>query len=304
MRVTTQGTFAQVNYNLQRAYKRFGTAQQVVTTGLRINQLSDDPSGAVRALGLQSFSSSISQYQKNIDTLQPYLQQTDSTLSQIEQDLTSARTIAVASANDTQSATDRATAATQVAGLLSDALAAANTKFGNGYIFAGFANGTAPYSESGGVVTYNGDSGVLQIQASSASSIALNIPGNQVFQGVGVTGGIDIFDTLSKLETALKNNNVNGTDGVETQLTNLDGGIDQILSFRAQVGSRVNLAQGASDALSALSIQTQTQLSSIQDADTLKSYSDFTRYQQALQAALSSAAQVIQPTLLNFLAPA
>src|SRR5207342_1947487 len=141
MRVTTQGTFAQVNYNLQRAYKRFGTAQQVVTTGLRINQLSDDPSGAVRALGLQSFSSSISQYQKNIDTLQPFLQQTDSTLSQIEQDLTSARTIAVASANDTQSASDRATAATQVAGLLSDALAAANMKFGNGYIFAGFANG-------------------------------------------------------------------------------------------------------------------------------------------------------------------
>jgi flagellin-like hook-associated protein FlgL len=43
------------------------------------------------------------------------------------------------------------------------------------------------------------------------------------------------------------------------------------------------------------------QRSNIEDADTLAAYSDFARYQQAFQAALQSAAQVIQPTLLDFI---
>ena len=301
MRVTTQGLFVQVSNNLQQAYRRVAAAQETVTTGVRINRISDDPFGSVRVLGLRNFASSLNQYQKNIDTLQPVLDQTDAVLSEAEQSLMRAKELALASANDTQSASDRASTADEIHQLYDEVLNIANTKVDNRYLFAGFANQTAPFSVTGGVATYAGDSGVLKIQTSSVGYIDLNLPGDQVFQGAGITGGTDILDVFAKLETALKANNVTGLDGIQTQLGRIDGGIDQILGFRAQLGSRINNAQGATNALDALKIQTEAQRSQIEDADPLKAYSEFARYQQAFQAALSSAAQVVKPSLLDFL---
>jgi flagellin-like hook-associated protein FlgL len=43
------------------------------------------------------------------------------------------------------------------------------------------------------------------------------------------------------------------------------------------------------------------QRSDIEDADVLAAYSDFARFQYAFQAALQSASQVVQPSLLDFL---
>jgi flagellin-like hook-associated protein FlgL len=43
------------------------------------------------------------------------------------------------------------------------------------------------------------------------------------------------------------------------------------------------------------------QRSAIEDADVLVAYSDFARFQNAFQAALQSASQVLQPSLLDFL---
>jgi flagellar hook-associated protein 3 FlgL len=43
------------------------------------------------------------------------------------------------------------------------------------------------------------------------------------------------------------------------------------------------------------------QLSKIEDADIIKSASDLANLQFALQATLSSTAQILQPTLLDFL---
>jgi flagellin-like hook-associated protein FlgL len=53
--------------------------------------------------------------------------------------------------------------------------------------------------------------------------------------------------------------------------------------------------------LNAIKIHNIDQRSGLEDADVLKIYSDFARYQQAFQAALQSSAQVIQPSLLDFL---
>ena len=136
---------------------------------------------------------------------------------------------------------------------------------------------------------------------SQTDSIAANFSGDQIFQGVGLAAGTDIFDTLIDLETALNANDVTGPDGIQTQIGRLDKGVDQILSFRAQFSARINNAHAALDSLAALKIQNEAQRSQIEDADVLQAYSDFTRYQQAFQATLTSAAQVIQASLLDFL---
>jgi len=77
--------------------------------------------------------------------------------------------------------------------------------------------------------------------------------------------------------------------------------MDQILVFCSEAEAQLNGAQTARATVGALQEHTAAQRSSIEDVDVLSAYSDFTRLQQAFQAALQSAAQVIQPSLLDFL---
>lgn len=301
MRVTNQSLSMQVVEGLQQAFRRVAQTQEAVTTGRRINRLSDDPIGAVRVLGLRGFEGALNQYEKNLNTLLPALEQADTVLNDVVHRLVRAKELAISMANDSNSPDQRDQTAREIRELLQQMLNLANTKVENRFIFAGFANGTAPFAESGGAVNYNGDSGEIFVQASAAGAIAMNVPGDQVFQGVGIGAGVDIFDIYLDLEAALLNNDVNGPDGIRTQIGRFDLAIDQALGFRAEFGARVNNAQAAKDAIGVMRIQTNAQRSQIEDADVLAVYSDFTRYQQAFQAALQSAAQVIQPSLLDYL---
>jgi len=301
MRITQQTISTQVTEGLQRSFQRLARTQEAVTSGRRINHLSDDPIGATRVLELRGFEQSLTQYEKNLNTALPAFEQADSVLDSVIDRLVRAKELALAMANDSNSPDQRLQTSKEVRELLNQVLSLANTKVENRFIFAGFVNGTPPFSEGGGVVSYSGDSGEVLVQTSAASSIPMNVPGDKVFQGVGLGTGVDIFDICLDLESALQNNDVSGASGIRTQIGRLDVAVDQILSFRAEFGARVNNAQVAKDAIGIMKIQNDERRSQIEDADALAVYSDFARYQQAFQAALQSASQVIQPSLLDFL---
>ncbi len=250
---------------------------------------------------MRGFEQSLTQYEKNLNTALPAFEQADSVLDSVIDRLVRAKELALAMANDSNSPDQRLQTSKEVRELLNQVVSLANTKVENRFIFAGFVNGTPPFSEGGGVVSYSGDSGEVLVQTSAASSIPMNVPGDKVFQGVGLGTGVDIFDICLDLESALQNNDVSGASGIRTQIGRLDVAVDQILSFRAEFGARVNNAQVAKDAIGIMKIQNDERRSQIEDADALAVYSDFARYQQAFQAALQSASQVIQSSLLDFL---
>jgi flagellin-like hook-associated protein FlgL len=334
------------------------------------------------------------------------------------------------------------------------ALSVANTKVENRFLFAGFLNGAAPFAETSTAVNYLGDNGQIFIQTSAASSLPINLLGNQVFQGAGVVNGQGVFDVLRDLERLLEgtsfvnslalgvnldaalaagpgfsppnavgteappatwlgeanfstlvsvfdskgqahnltflfaktgantfryrvvansNEIMGGTPGnlyqvapegtlafnpdgslnaagstitnitlnglangaadiamnaanisfagsthltkpsavltlaqsnsgaFATQLGRIDAVIDQLLTFRAEVGSRLNSAKVADDSLEVLRLRTREARSNIEDADVLSVYSDFARFKHAFDAALQSASQVLRPSLLDFL---
>jgi flagellar hook-associated protein 3 FlgL len=301
MRVANQSLSTQVQDTLQQALRRLTDTQEQIASGKRINRLSDDAFGAVRALDLKSLDASLTQYQKNVDAGLPVLNQTDSVLGQVDDVLARAKEIAVAMANGAMSAADRASAAAEVHELSARLLSLGNFKFDNRYLFAGFDNNTAPFTPVLGGATYNGDSGVINIQANRSTSVALNIAGDALFQGAGVAGGVDLFDTLSDLETALTANDVSGANGITTQIGRLDTGLDQVSGFRAEIGARIETLNTAHQGIDAMQLKTTEMRSNLEDIDVLKTYSDFARLQQAFQSALASSAQVIQPSILDFI---
>ena len=301
MRITQQTLSTQVTEGLQRSFQRLARTQEAVTTGRRINHLSDDPIDATRILELRGFEQSLNQYEKNLNTALPALEQADSVLDNVVDRLVRAKELALAMANDSNSPDQRLQTAKEIRELLNQVLGLANTKLDNRFIFAGFVNGTPPFSEGGGAVSYSGDGGEVLVRTSAASSIPMNVPGDKVFQGAGLGAGVDIFGVYLDLESALQNNDVDGASGIRTQIGRLDVAVDQILSFRAEFGARVNNAQVAKEAISIMKIQNNQRRSQLEDADALAVYSDFARYQQAFQAALQSSSQVLQSSLLDFL---
>jgi len=454
MRVTSQSLSTQVIDSLQQAYQRVAQAQEVITSGRRINHLSDDPVGATRTMVLRSYGESLSQYKRNIDNSLPFLDQADSVLSRVFDGLNRAKEIALAMANDTNAPADRQSAAVEVHQILLQILSEANTKVENRSLFGGYLNGTAAFTQAASGVQYEGDNGEIAIQVNPTSSINLNLLGNEIFQGVRVAGGTGIFDALQDLEAVLRGGqsstnmslavnldanlvagsgfspanavgteasaatflgeadfstaisvfdskgqahdvtflfaktaattfkyrvvadseeiaggtagdlyqiapegtlefNADGTfdagssnvtditlsaladgaadisvsaadlsfggstqqaqpssvlsqaqsnaNGMQAQIGRLDAALEQISRFRAEIGSRLNTAQTASDAVTVMQDHTTAQRSKIEDADVLSAYSDFARLQNAFQAALQSASQIIQPSLLDFL---
>jgi len=301
MRVTNQSLSQQVTDGIQLTFRRLASVQESATTGKRINRLSDDALGAVQALDLRSFSTSLDQYGKNINSASPFLEQTDAALADVTEVVGRAKTLAVALANDSHSAEDRLRGAAEVQQTLQQLLSVANTKLDGRYIFAGFKNDQAPFTESGGGVIYNGDNGEITTASGPSTALTVNLPGSKVLQGVGVTGGVDLFDVLGDLQTALTANDVTGANGVNTQIGRLDRALEQVLSSRTEVGARLNTAQAAKDSLDIMQVRAKSLRSQVEDADAIQVYSDLARQQSAFEAALQSASRVIQPSLLDYL---
>jgi len=222
MRVTSQSLSTQIIEDMQQAYQRLASAQEVATTGLKINSLSDDPRGATQALGLLSFQSSLDQYQRNINSAQPLLQQQDSVLGDVVNGLTQAKQIALQAANSINTPAEQQAAAAQIQQIFSQLLADANTSVGNRFLFGGFLSGAAPFAQGANGVSYLGDNGNVTIQTSPTSSLSTNLPGSQVFQGAGVDGGVGIFDVLQDLQTILQGN---GASNALNLAVNLDSRI-------------------------------------------------------------------------------
>ena len=105
---------------------------------------------------------------------------------------------------------------------------------------------------------------------------------------------------LAQTSAVLTLNQTN-VNGYAVQLGRIDAAIDQVLTFRAEAGARMNHAQLAADSLEVLRLRTLGERSRIEDADVLTAYSDFARLQSAFDAALKSASQVLRPSLLDFL---
>lgn len=116
-----------------------------------------------------------------------------------------------------------------------------------------------------------------------------------------------IFKTLANLIGALET--PGGTAAADAKymnelgqaLTNIDQGIDNVLTVRARVGARLNEIESLGSLNDSLSLQYQQSLSDLQDLDYAKAITDLTRNQTDLQAAQQSFIKISQLSLFNYL---
>jgi flagellar hook-associated protein 3 FlgL len=182
-------------------------------------------------------------------------------------------------------------------------LANSRDPMGN-YQFSGYQTTTPPFAETTpGTVQYQGDQGQRLMQVDATRQMAVNSTGQAVFQG----GGQDIFVTLNDLITLLQTPVVDAAtttalnNGLATANNNLDLALDNVLTVRASVGSRLQELDALDNAGEDRHIQYSQILSDLQDLDYTQALTQLSQQQITLEAAQRSFVAVSGLSLFNFL---
>ena len=110
--------------------------------------------------------------------------------------------------------------------------------------------------------------------------------------------GVDVFQVVKRLEVALA---ANDKYSVQDTLEDLDQAIDQVVFGRAQVGSRSAALINSRETLEKGKVDSNGQISNLEDADMFDVVSGLNKQETTLQATLKTGQKVMQPSLLDFL---
>ncbi|HTC87058.1 MAG TPA: flagellin [Bryobacteraceae bacterium] len=280
--------------------RRLQTAQTQLTTGLQINNVSDDPSEIADVWQLNSqldqteqTDTNLGQVNTEVNTAQSALQ---SSVTLVEQALT----YGTQGASDTSSTTTRQDLANSLGAILQQLVSAANTTIQGRYIFAGDTDQTAPYSidltQSSPVSAYQGSATTREIQGPDGTAFPIALTAQQIFDSSNAQN--NVFASITSLIQGLQANNDTQIASAVTNVQSADTFLNQQLAFYGSVQGRV---AGALSFGKNYTVQLQTQLSGVQDADEASAITNMTQAQTQLQAALQSEAQLPRNTLFDFL---
>jgi flagellar hook-associated protein 3 FlgL len=152
----------------------------------------------------------------------------DSALSTVVSQLTSAVSLATEANNGTLNASDMESISNQLVGIRDEVMSLANTTYLGQYVFSGSQGGTAPYTLNTGttpaVATYQGDGNVSYLETPHGQKIQLNIPGSQIFSA----NGNDVLGTLNTLIADFSSGTASPTAEADAQ------SLDSALSYVTQ----------------------------------------------------------------------
>jgi flagellar hook-associated protein 3 FlgL len=276
--------------NLQHNLSKMSTLQAQMSSGSKINSASDDPAATADVLRLQGEQRVLAQYGRNADDGEAWLTTVDTALQTSLASVRKARQLTINGGDGALGATSRIALAQEIEGIRDALLAQANTTYLDRPVFAGTSAGPA---FTAGTYAYNGaPAGTVERTVASGTTIRVDSPGADVYG----EGDDSIFKVLDDIAATLR------ADGDPTdQLDAIDGHVNKMLAEVSSVGARQNQVESAQSVISANHLTSTTRLSAIMDVDLAQIILDLGSQEVAYKGALSAAAKVLQPTLLDFL---
>ena len=304
MRVTSNLLTSRAMQYLQQAMLNIEGPQARITTGKRIIRPSDDPIDAVKVVAIKAEYSKLTQYEKNIASALDWMRITSSTLENVVDILDDVDEL-IATLGHPATSAERQNAAVEVDILIKDLLSAANRKFMGKYVFGGNETLTQPFTANytGDIATSvqqnpDGISGIRNVRLSDSDTLAVNVPGDRVFQPSGEGAQDDIFQILMDLRTALTNNDIANMSAVQTRL---DTAIKKVAADNANVGGSIRTVEQLELRLGEESLTTDARRSRLEDADIAKAMVEYNQAEFIYQAALAVSARILQTSLVNFI---
>lgn len=284
---------------------RLNTAQQQISTGLKVNQASDAPDQLSPILQLHASIQANTDAQTRLGSAQAEVNAGAAALSSSVDLLQQASVLAAEGLGVSQTADTRATMAQSVEGLMQQMVANSQTSVEGRYVFSGDQDQSALYqlnlASPTGVDRLAVSPSTRLVQGADGSQFSVSRSANDIFdhRNADDTPASDnVFAALNGLYTALNNNDTAGIQASVSALQTASTYMNGQLAFYGQAQNRVSA--GLTQAQS-MNVALQADLSSRQDADATQAITELTQAQTQMQAALAAQARMPQQSLFSVL---
>ena len=310
MRVTNNMLLSNYLRNISSNLGTVGKMQQQMASGKRITKISDDPIGAISSMQIRVKLYKSEQYQKNVDRALTWLDETESSVLELNDIIKRAYETAVGMSTDTMDDDERSAAAQLVKQLRDHVVTIGNAKSNDKYIFGGYNVSNAPFEVvAPGQITYNGiniktgdvDDLNALAQDSISYSVGFNITMDVSTTGVALfgTGDNNLYNVLDDFYNALEAN------APSSELTGfiakLQNGQSDVLSIAAEIGGKVNRLELIQNRFDEDILTYTDRKSNIEDVDQAEAIMNYKMAQAVYEASLQIGSNIIQPSLVNFL---
>ncbi len=276
-----------------------GNLDSQLSSGLAVQQPSDNPVGAVEALGYQSQLSQLNASSSAATTASAWLGIANSGANSVIGVIQSARTLMLQALNSgAQTSQSYQQTGQQVQGMIQQLVGLANSTYAGTAIFAGTASVAAPYSSTG---AYSGNEQSFTIQVGPGTPTIASVPGTSLFGG-GTTGVQSLFTTLQSFATHLSAGPGGATEAsIQTDLNNLDANLAQATTAATTLGEASQQVQAAATAATSTSAQVQKALATTVDVNVATVSTQLQADMASYQAALYAVSQAVPESLAQFI---
>jgi flagellar hook-associated protein 3 FlgL len=293
MRITTNMMASMSIADMQQSLGLMNVASQQVSTGLQIQQMSDNPTAASQVVQASSTLRALAQYKTNVQAGTARSQAEETALNSLTTILSRARELAVSQGTATADANSMAQTKAEVDQLLQEAQSLGNTQYENGYLFGGFDSQTLPFPSSvPPFSTSTPPSGQPQTEIGSGQYSPSAHNGSQVFLDTGV------LKSLYDLDQALGSNDTTGVQSSIGELTTAFNGVQGLLG---DVGAWQNSFQVASSNIDALTTNLTAFKGNLSDANMEASMTELLTRQNTYQAAMAVASRVMSLSFTDYI---
>jgi flagellar hook-associated protein 3 FlgL len=289
--------------NINNLQEKLSDVQAELSSGLKVNNVSDAPDQVSPILQLHASIAQNQQVQNNLTTTQGEVNTADSAVSNAITLLDQAQTLATQGLGTNQTAATRATLSSQVAGIMQQMVSISQTQMGGKYIFSGDGDQSPSYqynaSSPTGVDRLQVSTSTRQAQDANGNTFSVSMTANQLFDvrdstDAPTTG--NVFAALNNLRVALNNNDTAAIQQSQAALSDASNYLNTQQGFYGSVENHISSA--LTNAQNA-SVSMQQDLSNRQDADATSDIVQMQQYLTNLQAAMLSEAKMPQQSLFN-----
>ena len=305
MRITNALITRDIISRLAANSSKLAAAQDRVSTGLRVQTMSDDPTAGSAIMQASSGMRAIEQFRTNVQGVGSDLDAEDTALDQLGTLLQRAKELAVGESGSNASVQTRQAAAQEVKALLAQAVQIGNTKVGDAYLFGGANSpGSAPFDgaqsatvplyvsiPSGGVAPQL-PQGIRSVEIAAGQTMQGAHDGDTLLVQTGV------LQSLHDLYTALSSGS---TTGIATALPEVDNAFDSVQSLVGDVGARRNQVDSVDASLQAFQGNLKSLKSGLSEVDMEQAITEMVSRQTAYQAAMMASSKVMGMSLTDYL---
>jgi len=297
MRISFQTGFRHALADIQRTSEELARRQREVSSGLRLQSPSDDPTAANGAVTEHAALGALDRYARASDSVGSRLTVVDTVLGDVVEKLTQAQSVATGALGSTPTTAQREAAARELAGLRDALLGDFNTNFRGVYVFSGTASTTPTFlrNPDGTAGTYQGNTSTIAVDIDRTSSVQVTFDGSTVTQG---TEPRDVFTVIEQLRADIL---AADTPAIEAGIADLKKAFDRAVKAQTQVGTDQKALEDQRLRLSDEKLGAKARLSKLEDADMAEAISSMARAEAGYKAALGATATITRVSLMDFL---